>query len=145
MSPLRKINTVFYDVECFKCRGEVCKNPCGSKTMYKPSKFNLTQLNVIVVNLEPNTQYMFMVLSKNNNSVPINQSNWSTVRKRVKTEGIPFFFYFPFVVPLHCTKYLEIIGIRWRWCLNRPSLFFWLWHIFTCSGGIYVNKFNLPI
>ena len=81
--------------------------------MYKPSKFNLTQLNVIVVNLEPNTQYMFMVLSKNNNSVLINQSNWSTVRKRVKTEGIPiFFFYFPFVVPLHFTKYLEVIGVR---------------------------------
>ena len=116
LSPLRNINTVFYDIECFKCRGQVCEDPCGSKTMYKPSKFNLTQLNVTVENLESNTQYMFVVRSKNNNSVLTNQINWSTVRRKVKTEGISFFFYqFPFVVPLHCFK-----------CFQMADLSFWL-------------------
>ena len=86
--PSRKINTVFYDIGCFKCRGDVCDDPCGRKPTYKPSNVDFTWTNVTVENLEANTQYMFVVYSKNNNSVLINGSKWLSVRKRVETEGI---------------------------------------------------------
>ena len=86
--PSRKINTVFYDIGCFKCKGKVCEVPCGRKTTYKPSNVNLTWTNVTVENLEANTQYMFVVYSKNNNSVLINQNEWLRGQTKFKTESI---------------------------------------------------------
>lgn len=94
LPPLRKINRVFYDINCFKCRGEVCEDPCGNKPTYKPSKSNFTWTNVTVENLEASTQYMFVVHSRNNNSVLTDPSNWLSARKKVKTEGICIDFCF---------------------------------------------------
>ena len=140
--PSRKINTVFYDIGCFKCRGDVCDDPCGRKPTYKPSNVDFTWTNVTVENLEANTQYMFVVYSKNNNSVLINGSKWLSVRKRVETEGI-FVLIFVSSCSSYALRWLRLILGRYRCktCTNLINRFqfcyFSVTHLTPSCGPLF--------
>ena len=95
--PLQQSNhSVLYDVTCNKCLSrndsEPCKEPCGAFVTFKPSQNNLVYHLVTVKGLDRDTEYQFVIYSKNQNSLRINRTNWRRKAIRIKTEGITFFY-----------------------------------------------------
>ena len=94
---------VFYDIACHKCPSGKdsgpCVEPCGSSVVFKPSQQNLIYTNVTIRGLIQDTEYKFVIYSKNNNSERINQTKWGKFVKKVKTAGMlkPFFVAFVIV------------------------------------------------
>ena len=84
-------NDVLYDINCYKCSSGSssgpCNESCGTSVKYKPSKHNLTYTNVTIKGLKEDTEYRFVIYSKNNNSLRIDKNNWARVEKKIKTEG----------------------------------------------------------
>ena len=82
---------VLYDIKCNKCtsgsNSGSCEEPCGRSVTFKPSQNNLTQTNVTIQGLKGETEYEFVIYSKNSNSLRINKTNWASQRKKIKTEG----------------------------------------------------------
>ena len=91
---------VFYDIECHKCPSgkdsEFCEEPCGKSVVFKPSGNNLIYTNVTIRGLTQDTEYKFVIYSKNNNSERISKTKWEKFVKKVKTAGMlkPFFAAF---------------------------------------------------
>ena len=84
---------VLYDITCNKCPtrndiDEPCKEPCGPLVAFKPSQNNLTDIYVRIQGLEKNTEYQFIIYSKNQNSLRINRTNWEWNAIKIKTEGM---------------------------------------------------------
>ena len=87
---------VLYDIKCNKCpsptsKSAPCDEPCGGLVRFKPSQNNLISTNVTIQGLKENTEYLFVIYSKNNNSERINMTNWARFEKKIKTEsGMPW-------------------------------------------------------
>ena len=54
---------------------------------FKPSQTDIKYTNVTIQGLDPNTEYQFVIYSKNNYSNRINETNWGRIAKKIKTEG----------------------------------------------------------
>ena len=95
---------VFYHIECHKCpsgkNSGPCVESCGKSVVFKPSQQNLIYTNVSIRGLTQDTEYEFVIYSKNNNSERINQTKWGKFVKKVKTAGMlkPFFVVFVIVL-----------------------------------------------
>ncbi|CAB4005869.1 ephrin type-B receptor 1 isoform X4 [Paramuricea clavata] len=83
---------VMYDIKCNKCPSGSdsgpCVVPCGRLVMFKPSQNNLTRTSVTIQGLDQDTEYEFVIYSKNMNSLRINRTNWKSAMKKIKTEGM---------------------------------------------------------
>ena len=83
---------VLYDVLCSKCpsgnASVPCKHPCGPLVTFKPSQNDLTYTQVIIEGLDENTEYQFVVYSKNQHSLRLNRTYWKCRAVRMKTKGI---------------------------------------------------------
>ncbi|CAB4003216.1 ephrin type-A receptor 5 isoform X2 [Paramuricea clavata] len=83
---------VLYDIECNKCPSGSdsgsCVVPCGRSVMFIPSQNNLTYTNVTIQGLDQDTEYQFVIYSKNMNSARISRTNWKSAVKKIKTEGM---------------------------------------------------------
>ena len=83
---------VHYDIKCNKCPSRStsapCDEPCGRLVKFKPSQNDLTYTNVTIQGLEEDTEYLFVIYSKNENSENINMTNWARFKKKIKTEGM---------------------------------------------------------
>ena len=83
---------VLYDIKCNKCPSRStsapCHEPCGELVMFKPSQNDLMYTNVTIERLKENTEYLFVIYSKNKNSQSINMTYWARFEKRIKTEGM---------------------------------------------------------
>jgi hypothetical protein len=83
---------VLYDIKCNKCPSGSdsgsCVLPCGRSVMFIPCQNNLTYTNVTIQGLDQDTEYQFVIYSKNMNSARINRTNWKRAVKKIKTEGM---------------------------------------------------------
>ena len=83
---------VVYEIKCYKCSSGSssgkCKESCGPLVKLEPPQRDLTYTNVTIKGLKEDTEYQFIIYSKNNNSLRINMSNWSRAEKKIKTEGM---------------------------------------------------------
>jgi hypothetical protein len=90
--PLPTEQGVLYDVKCNKCPSGsdsgLCVVPCGHQVTFKPSQNNLTHTSVTIHGLDQDTEYEFVIYSKNMNSLRINRTNWKRAMKKIKTEGM---------------------------------------------------------
>ena len=88
---------VQYDIKCNKCpsrsKSAPCNEPCGQLVTFKPSQNNLVSTNVTIQGLKQDTEYLFVIYSKNKNSEHINMTNWAKFEKKIKTEGMPYMLY----------------------------------------------------
>ena len=84
---------VLYDIKCNRCPPRTttasCDEPCRRLVKFKPSQNNLMYTNVTIQGLEEDTEYMFVIYSKIENSEYINITNWARFEKIIKTEGMP--------------------------------------------------------
>ena len=82
---------VLYDIKCNKCpyrsKSVSCNQPCGRLITFKPSQNNLMSTHVTIEGLEADTEYVFVIYSKNENSQHINMTHWARFEKKIKTEG----------------------------------------------------------
>jgi hypothetical protein len=92
--PLPPDQGVLYDIKCNKCPSGsdsgLCEEPCGRLVMFIPSQNNLTYTNVTIQGLDQDTEYEFVIYSKNMNSARINRTNCKSAVKKIKTEGMLF-------------------------------------------------------
>jgi hypothetical protein len=98
--PIRQFDqAVLYDVLCTKCpsgnASVPCKHPCGPLVTFKPSQNDLTHTHVTVEGLDENTEYQFVIYSKNQQSLRLNRIYWKWRAVRITTKGtdIVNFYY----------------------------------------------------
>ena len=82
---------VLYDIKCSKCpswsTSAPCNEPCGYSVTFTPSQKHLVFTTVTIQGLQQNTDYLFVIYSKNENSLRINMTNWARFEMKTKTEG----------------------------------------------------------
>ena len=95
---------VLYDITCKKCPSGsdnlACKEPCGSFLTFKPSQNNLRYTNVVIQGLDEDTEYQFVIYSKNDNSLRVNRTNWPWKSTTIRTKGM-----------LHCCTLRDDLGL----------------------------------
>ncbi|XP_028394333.1 tyrosine-protein kinase receptor Tie-1-like isoform X2 [Dendronephthya gigantea] len=89
--PQKQYQGAVYEIECNKCPlstdSAPCEEQCGRSVTFIPSQTDLKYTNVIIRGLEQNTEYQFVIYSKNKYSDRINKTNWKNSVKKIKTEG----------------------------------------------------------
>ena len=82
---------VLYDIKCNKCPSRSTSGPCnqlcGRLVTFKPSQNNLMCRNVTIQGLQQDTEYLFVIYSKNENSLSINVTNWARFEMKIETAG----------------------------------------------------------
>ena len=82
---------VLYDIKCNKCPSHgtsgPCNQLCGRLVTFKPSQNNLMCRNVTIQGLQQDTEYLFVIYSKNENSLSINVTNWARFEMKIETAG----------------------------------------------------------
>jgi hypothetical protein len=93
---------VLYDITCRKCPpstyfAKPCRERCGSSVTFVPSDENLRETYVTIQGLEENTEYQFVIFSKNQNSLRIHRSNWQGRNANIITDGMAILHVIYFV------------------------------------------------
>lgn len=82
---------VLYNITCHKCPSRTASGPCnqlcGRLVTFKPSQNNLMYRNVTIQGLQQDTEYLFVIYSKNENSLRINVTNWARFEMKIETAG----------------------------------------------------------
>ena len=90
-NPKTTNQNVHYDIKCNKCpyrsKSALCDEPCGRLITFKPAQNNLMSTHVTIEGLKADTEYLFVIYSKNENSQHINMTHWARFEKKIKTEG----------------------------------------------------------
>ncbi|XP_028394331.1 ephrin type-B receptor 2-like [Dendronephthya gigantea] len=89
--PQKQYQGAVYEIECNKCPlssdSAPCEEQCGRSVTFIPSQTDLKYTNVTIRGLEQNTEYQFVIYSKNKYSDRINKTNWKNSVKKIKTEA----------------------------------------------------------
>ena len=90
-SPVRRFNqNVLYDILCNKCSSpivsEPCTESCGPSVSFSPSQQNLSYTYVTIQGLKEDTEYQFIIYSRNDNSPRINIMNWKWQAIKIRTK-----------------------------------------------------------
>lgn len=80
---------VIYEVDCFECSSSTmsapCIKACGPSVRFIPSKTDIESENVTIKDLKSNTEYEFVIYSKNEYNGNIGRSHWARASKKLRT------------------------------------------------------------
>ncbi|XP_028394324.1 ephrin type-B receptor 1-B-like isoform X2 [Dendronephthya gigantea] len=86
--PEKQYQGAVYEIECNKCPSSndsaTCEEQCGRSVTFIPSQTDLKYTNVTIQGLDQNTEYQFVIYSKNKYSDRINKTNWRYSVKKIK-------------------------------------------------------------
>jgi hypothetical protein len=99
--------TIFYDVECFICNGNVCSISCMNE-IYKPGQKNLSETSVTVSNLTAGATYMFKVYVRYHLNGKVSEGRWryvETGRVPVISGKLKYFYYYNISILGCCSRF----------------------------------------